>query len=484
LTRINEDIRLVGCYAKVSSQTEESMKFIKYLIFALILAAMALPALAGQPKARLPLSAYMKSAKIALLSVPPRHSEAMTFLDSVLYYYGPVPEAYFLRGNVYAEYAAKEYDYGKKVELFTKMSANYDSMTAACENKDLKRNLKSDCEKDAALMDSIKVLYWRENYNNGVKAIDRIDNELLPKIKNTTDSTEKAATQEELKAVIDSGKVFFAIAAAVDPGKYRSFEGKGLIFDRMKQYDSSLYYFRKASELVPDSIYLIQNIAYGYIQLNDWDNAITYFNKYLRKAPNDANILFNIAISYSNKKNLDSAHIYDLKAIAADSSFSAAYVDVGQYFLIRSQDLSDSIKNYKQAEKNADADRVLKIRDAFLDSSATYFASGLKYEPDNITVLEQYGVVLLVLGRYDGAVNIFTKLTELEPFRKDHWINLGDIYVQQQKFADAIAPFEKAIEIDPGDAKLWEVLKDLYTSNNMPDKAKKAEEKIAELNKL
>ena len=483
MTRIDEDTKLVGCYVKVSPQTEESMRLIKYLIIALILAAMALPTLAGQPKARLPLSAYMKSAKIALLNVPPRHSEAMVLLDSVLYYYGQVPEAYFLRGNIFAEYAAKEYDYGKKVELFAKMSANYDSMTVACSNNDIKANLKSDCKKSAALMDSIKVLYWRENYNSGVKAIERMDNELTPKIKSSTDSTEIAAANEELKAAADSGKVFFAVAAAIDPGKYRSYEGEGLVFDRMKQYDSSLYYFRKASELVPDSTYLIQNIAYGYIQLNDWDNAITYFNKYLQKFPNDANILFNIAISYSNKKNLDSAHIYDLKAIAADSTFGGAYVDVGQYFLIRSQDISDSIKYYKQAEKNADADRVLKMRDALLDSSAAYFATGLKYEPDNVTILEQYGVVLLVLGRYEGSIDIFTKLTELEPFRKDHWINLGDIYVQQQKFADAIGPFEKAIEIDPGDAKLWEVLKDLYTSNNMPDKAKKAEEKIAELNK-
>ena len=235
---------------------------------------------------------------------------------------------------------------------------------------------------------------------------------------------------------------------------------------------------------MPDSSRLIQNIAYCYIQKEDWSNAVTYFKKYLKFEPNNGPILFNIAISYNNLRQTDSAYVYDLKAIAADSAMIGAYVDLGQYFLLRSQYYNDSVKFYKQANKNAESDNFQKIRDAQLDSSAHYFSRAVTMEPENAPVLEQYGVVLTVLGRNTDAIPVFVKLTELESFRKEHWVNLGYAYIQEQKFAEAIVPFEKAGEIDPGDTKIWEALKDLYLNNGQPDKAKVAEDKFNELNKL
>ena len=460
------------------------MKFARLFLVIVLLAAIALPVTAGQQKARLPQGAYIKSAKISLLGVPPRYEEAKGFLDSVLFYYGPAPEAYFLRGNIYAEYATREIDPGKKIELYSVMTANYDSMYAACENKDLKNNLKNDCKKYSQLIDSIRVFYWGDNYNNGVKSLERIDNELIPKVKETTDTTDLLTAVEELNSAIDSAKVYFGVASVVDPGRFRAFEGLGLVFDRMKDFDSSIYYFEKASQLVPDSGRIVQNIAYCYIQKEDWANAVTYFKKYLKYDPTNGGIFFNIAISYNNLHEADSAYAYDLKAIAADSTFASAFVDVGQYFLIRSQLYNDSVKTYKQANKNAESDNFQKIRDAQLDSSAHYFSQAVKLEPENASVLERYGVVLTVLGRAVEAKDVFKKLTELESFRKEHWINLGYAYIQEQKFAEAIVPFEKALEIDPGDVKVMEVLKDLYANNGKPEKAKEIETKISELNKM
>lgn len=460
------------------------MKPYKYSLITLFIILLAISVFGGQPKARLPLSAYLKSAKIAMLANPPRHTEALGLLDSLLYFYGKVPEAYFLRGNIIAEFAANENDFGKKVGLFGRAAANYDSMALACEDKDVKGNLKNDCKKFSGLVDSIKALYWRKSYDDGVKAINRIDEELSPEIKNSSDSVEIAAAEAEIKAVADSALASFSIAAAIEPKNYRSLEGKALIFDKTREIDSALVYFKDALDLAPDSGYLIQNVAYGYIQLNQWENAITYFKKFLVLSPNDGGTISNIAICYNNIREFDSARTYDLKAIAIDPNAGGPYIDLGQYFLIKSQMISDSIKVYKQADNNAVADKFLKTRDEMLDSSGVYFDKGVALEPDNVGALEQNGVVKMVRGHYEDAAVIFTKLANLEPNRREHWINLGDIYVQLQKFESAIQPYEKAIELDPGDAKLWEVLKDLYTNANMPDKAKQAELKIEELKKL
>lgn len=461
------------------------MRNYKHIFVTLMIFALALPAIGyAQNRPKLPQSAYLKSAKIAMLDKNPRYEEALQFINEMIGYYGPVPEGYFLKGNIYSEFAARENDFNRKIEYFTFAAANYDSMFASCKNDDVKKNLKSDCRKFSNVIDSIKVYYWAENYNDGVKALGRIDEEILPRMKEAADSTEKEAASAEMKAVADSAKAYFRLAIAVDPTKYRPFEGVALTHDRLKEFDSSVVWFRKATDLEPDSLYLIQNTAYGYIQLNDWANAAEYFKKLSAKVPDDASTLLNIAICFNNMRMFDSAYIYDVRALKADTTLSAAFIDVGRYFLIKSQAYSDSIKQATQENKTAVANNFMSIRDNLLDSSAYYLGQGIKYEPENVEAIEQYGVVTLVNGQYEDAAGAFKRLTELEPFKKDHWINLGDIYIQTQKFEEAIAPLEKASELDPGDVKVWEVLRDLYSNTDNTAKANKAQAKIDELNKL
>ena len=213
------------------------MKFAKSFLVLALVVAIGLPTMADQKKTNLPQGAYIKSAKISLLGVPPRYEEAKKFLDSVLYYYGPAPEAYFLRGNIYAEYATRETDPIKKIDLYTTMTANYDSMYAACDNPDLKKNLKSDCSKYSKLIDSIRVFYWGDNYNNGVKTLERIDSELLPRVKEDIDTTEMLTAIQDLETALDSAKLSFKIATVVDPNRFRAFEGLGLVYDRTKDFD-------------------------------------------------------------------------------------------------------------------------------------------------------------------------------------------------------------------------------------------------------
>jgi len=57
-------------------------------------------------------------------------------------------------------------------------------------------------------------------------------------------------------------------------------------------------------------------------------------------------------------------------------------------------------------------------------------------------------------------------------------------YAEDGQFEEAILPYEKAVEIDPGDIRIWESLGDLYTTNKMPEKAKEAKAKAEELKNL
>ena len=159
------------------------MRPLKDSIIFLIIFILSVPAFGGKQKAKLPQSAYLKSAKIALLDREPRLEEAIMLLDSMIFYYGAAPEAYFFRGNIYAKYATKATDLKKKIEQFTIMSANYDSAFASCDNPDVKKDLKKECKELTDLVDSMRVIYWAEGYNEGVKTIERLDKEYAPKIK-------------------------------------------------------------------------------------------------------------------------------------------------------------------------------------------------------------------------------------------------------------------------------------------------------------
>jgi len=457
------------------------MRLLRFVFIIGLAIIIALPAWAGRKKPKKDSGALLSQARIEMRANPPRYESALEYLDIVLEQNGPTPEAYYHKGNILGEFANKEYNLQKKIEILASMAANYDSMLTSCENKDIDKKWRKDCKKYSGIIDSIRVFYWKDCYNAGVGLITEMDEKYIPATKNAADPSEEETALAALQAIADSSKHYFLAAIAARPDDYRSSEGIGIVYDRIHQYDSSAAWFQKALEMVPDSINIIQNVAYAYIQASDWDNSITYFNRLLEIVPDDLGTIMNIAICYNNKEMYDSSFQYNLRAISVDPSVAGPHIDIGQYFLLKSQKHSDSIMFYKKEDNSELADKFITSRDNDLDSAALYFKNGIDLEPENTFALEQYAVVKLVRGDYPEAETSFKKLTELQPHEKDHWVNLGDTYIQGQKFEDAIIPFEKAVELDSNDIRLWESLADLYESFEMPDKAKKARDQVKDL---
>jgi tetratricopeptide (TPR) repeat protein len=354
-------------------------------------------------------------------------------------------------------------------------------MKIACNSKDVKKKYKSDCGDFQSVIDSIIKGSWGKNYNEGVKIIERLDKELKPNVAKAVDSIELATATAELMAAADTGIGFFRISAAVNPDEYKSLEGMGLLYDRLGNTDSALYWFTQAYALDSGQVNLVQSIAYSHIQLKDWGNSIVFFKKLLNLSPDDINTILNIAVCFNNMQMFDSVLAYNHKAISIDSSIASAFFDIGQIWLFRSQTYSDSIKFFRQENNESEADKYQSLQNASLDSSAFYYCYAAKADTNDAVALEQCAVVTMILGNYEDASMQFKKLTEMSPQVFDFWVNLGDCLIQLRQFKDAIEPYEKALEIDPNDVKLWEVLLSLYETQGFPDKARNAEAKIKEL---
>lgn len=457
------------------------MRYFKTILVLSIIILMALPAVAARKKIKKGVGPMLSTARIALFSNPPRYDEAMAYFDSALTDYGMIPQAYFHRGNIFAKFASSEYEFDGKIDFYEKMTISYDSMKLACESKDVKKKFKSDCGDFQTVIDSIITGLWGSNYNDGVNMIDRLDNELKPNVASAADSIELEIAQAELVAAADSGKGFFKIAAAVNPNNLKSMEGLGLLYDRMDETDSALYWFKKAYALDPEQINLVQSIAYSYIQLRDWENSIIFFKKLMNMNPDDVNVILNTAVCFNNLQMFDSVLTYNHKAIAVDSMIASANFDIGQIWLYRSQKFSDSTRYFRNEKNDSEAEKYQSLQNASLDSSAYYYCRAAELDPDDAIALEQCAVVTMILGKYEDASVKYKKLTKVSPHIFDFWVNLGDCFIQMQQFKDAVEPYEKALEIDPADIKLWEVLLSIYETQGLPEKAKTAEAKIKEL---
>ncbi len=457
------------------------MRHFKIILLLSLIILMALPAVAGRKRVKKGAGPMLSSGRIALFSSPPRYEEAMAYFDTALTDYGMIPQAYFYRGNIFAEFANREYDFDGRIDFYNKMIGCYDSLRISCESKEVKKKYKSDCGDFQTVVDSIIVGLWGPNYNEGVRIIDRVDDKLKPNVANAVDSIELEAATAELMAVADTGKGYFRISIAVDPDEIRAMEGLGLLYDRLDNTDSALYYFKKAYAIDSEQVNLVQSIAYSYIQLKDWEQSIVFFKKLLIMIPDDINTILNAAVCFNNLQMFDSVLAYNHKAIAVDSSMASAFYDIGQIWLFRSQNYSDSIKHYKKDNNDSEAEKFVTLQNAALDSSSQYYCHAAELDETDAIALEQCAVVTMISGNYEDAAIKYGRLAKMSPQVFDFWVNLGDCYIKLQKFKKSIEPYEKATEIDPADVRLWEVLVDLYETQGFPDKAKSAEAKIKEL---
>ncbi len=65
----------------------------------------------------------------------------------------------------------------------------------------------------------------------------------------------------------------------------------GNCYTELKKYDSAIYYYNKAIELMPFDAFICQKLANLYIKTKEYDKALTITDNYLKKDANNADVL-------------------------------------------------------------------------------------------------------------------------------------------------------------------------------------------------
>ena len=437
--------------------------------------------LAGKRARKLPADAYVKSAKIEILSGDiERYKTAEAMLDSLFMHYGPHAEALNLMGAIYVDYTDKEPDPVAKYAYIEKLVTTYDSLRATCDNKEVKKKYRKDCDKLAEKADSTEIKYWREFYNAGIEQLN-YSQELSQQLETVTDSITRAYSEKSLHANIDSCIANMRLAIVIDPTRYDPYLACGSAYEYAKDYDSAIVWLAKGLDKVADRKTLVLQIAYDYIRMDKYAEAIPYFKEYVELAPDDAATMYNLSICYNNNQMYDSAVAVYHKILVVDPENTDVITGVGRYFNQVARLASDSATFYR-GEGNTELADIWrgKQQDAF-DSSSTYFKRVFDLKPDDAFAAEEYGVVEAIKGSYEEAAVAFERLTKLDPDRAENWTWLGDCYLNLKKFKEAIPAYEKVVELDPASRDIWERLRDLYNEVGDKTKAAAAEKKISEL---
>lgn len=116
-----------------------------------------------------------------------------------------------------------------------------------------------------------------------------------------------------------------------------------------------------------------------------------------------------------------------------------------------------------------------------LDGLTQDYKKLLEIDPEDITALNQLGIIYGKFGLYNNAQEMFQKVIKSKAENPEAYCNLGNIYYLQEKFDLAMTQYKLSLELDPNNAMTHINLSMVYFKKKMIDKAKEEFNKAKEL---
>ncbi len=83
------------------------------------------------------------------------------------------------------------------------------------------------------------------------------------------------------------------------------------------------------------------------------------------------------------------------------------------------------------------------------------FDRAIEIDTQNAVAWSNKGAALASMGKYDDALEAFNKTIEIDPQHAGAWFNKGAALESLRRYNDSLEALDKAIKIDPQDSKAW-----------------------------
>lgn len=206
-------------------------------------------------------------------------------------------------------------------------------------------------------------------------------------------------------------------------------DGQGLELIRKGDYKQAIEKFTSSLKIYPNNIRALANRGYSYLRLNNYDAAISDFLKARSINPRIApyiNQNLGLAYLYRGRTRIDTG---DIKAATSDLNEAATFPSVKPAALSELAYI---------AQQSRDFDTCIKMAEM-----------ATKLDADFTDPLINKGVCLYGVKKYAEALKPLSRAIELEPRSVPAHINRAAVYVQLSNCGAALKDGKKAVSLNP-----------------------------------
>jgi tetratricopeptide (TPR) repeat protein len=221
--------------------------------------------------------------------------------------------------------------------------------------------------------------------------------------------------------------------------------------DKKKKGKDKKEQISKSDEIAVQSLFLEATKAKI---LEDFQEAVNKFEKVVRMDPNNATAFYELSMLFYKSKQFELAQKYINEAVKVDDTKN-------KWYLI----LQAEIYN-KQGDNEAAAESYAKL---------------LEYYPDEIDYYFDLAFQQIKSEEYKDALKTYESLEEIIGFNEGTIVQKQRLYIKMGDMESAIKEINRLIESDSENPKYYQLLAELYHTNNMKEEEEKAYRKIMEL---
>lgn len=275
----------------------------------------------------------------------------------------------------------------------------------------------------------------------------------------------------------EKGKQLYWNIVETDSLNVDAWHSLGNFYYNFKQYDSALFFYKKAVNIDSNSLDL-KNLGDTYLALHQNNNAKQMYWQAINGDRFNVDYWNALGNFYTNQKQYDSAIIYFTKAKSLNSNNNSADAFLGvTYFYQNNFDstkwyFSETIKVNPYDTRGYSLMGLLYSTLKLYDSATFYFKKAIALDPGFISAYNSLASNFDARLLYDSSKLYYLKVLQIDSLNTDAYYSIANLFYKQNLYDSAKIYDIKAIETNAKYTQAYYNLGSVFKYQNMIDSAK------------